>query len=1078
MLDNDIKTAFVVNAWDKPYIETIYSGSNIVEQKGYLWISYAAKKANLPNYRIFKIPNNVKSVPNSVISYKPYIIVLEYGLLNVTKPSEYDSESEMTRINNLSTSLYTEYYKYCEKNGIKLVIIMPTNIKDYRKFYETFNENEYPETEDKPKYYELKLYQSAFSSQYNSYMSIVNKNICYFANLRDAGFERRASVSSSSFYQDDGYSLTKTSHQTCGNQIGTVLISAKNVLNKEYPNEITTSDNVISEGTMLLFPSEFKIAYLSNKWTKTIRKEVEKDGKKKYEDYFWAKTALETSMSNENSGIANWKLFQCADYEFLDSITENGKRKPLPKFTTALQKKIASYSPHIVMVEYGLHSFNPIDGNLIAKAEVAAIIESYQKIYEYCISNGLTMLITIYPEMNYSKLKLTSGEEMTTALQKDAFGEFHKLLANQLRKFASIRNLLCCDLDPPSKTSNSRVSNVKMASSCLENGEEGNGYDLTVQGHETYGKIVAKYIANLAMEDYNKNLVTTLNIQDKKSKIANTNVPLVNLFKPKEFKIGFFNTVYTDPYYEPKYDIKGRRIGTIKYYWPEMVSERLAIPNWKMFILKRRPLSELIKANQEAISAYDFNIAVIESGLFDYYPDMYGGGGEPNTRVADIISYYNFIYRYCIDHGILLIISTYGMLNYDYFKSLNEEKPLFTEDHKRFHSLLQEKIVGFCYDHDIFCCNIRLDENFSFESFSRAYLYDGVSLSREGHLAYSQDVAQAIKLSMESLNTNIKDTKEALQNAMEMTNYYNQVGYDKRIVKKAEIILKNINTKEDWSKEKNSKEVIIQPNYPNIRSQPLSQTVNRYMNNTKNVKNYLAKLSRSSTEDIELVEDSNEENKFQNIGSILNSKKLLSNQAVDIKYNPSLVSRVKDSMKVELHKAEREAQEAQRKQMVQASIMTNETSDQMEGDGQHPDEVVSFEICKMLDQDEDHHCKYMDIENRCIFDQCIFDTEELPKFTRKWYTKCVICMQPFARDPRYMKVPFCDSCLSRMQTAENYEGFTCLNCGKKQHTPSKIMFSSICDYCVEHILFNTCCAEFKMLPTGIAGVDTNHEPVY
>lgn len=151
----------------------------------------------------------------------------------------------------------------------------------------------------------------------------------------------------------------------------------------------------------------------------------------------------------------------------------------------------------------------------------------------------------------------------------------------------------------------------------------------------------------------------------------------------------------------------------------------------------------------------------------------------------------------------------------------------------------------------------------------------------------------------------------------------------------------------------------------------------------------------------------------------------------------------------------------------------------LEGDGQHPDEICAFEICKRVKANpEDNKCKYIDIENRCTYDHCVWEENESPMLTKKWWTKCVICDQEFTRDPRDMRVPFCDSCLERIHKAEKLP-FTCICCGNKQNHPSLIMFSGICDYCVKFKLFNTTCKKFEMTRNSTVGTGgvANYESV-
>lgn len=150
------------------------------------------------------------------------------------------------------------------------------------------------------------------------------------------------------------------------------------------------------------------------------------------------------------------------------------------------------------------------------------------------------------------------------------------------------------------------------------------------------------------------------------------------------------------------------------------------------------------------------------------------------------------------------------------------------------------------------------------------------------------------------------------------------------------------------------------------------------------------------------------------------------------------------------------------------------------GDGQtkDPNLIVAFDKCCRLNEDTEHKCKFRDIDDRCAFEQCIYDGSELPTITKKFSTNCIICGEPFHMDPRYMKAHICTSCLGRLQLTEKLP-FTCICCGRSQDRPALIPFSRICDYCVSHRLFVTCCENFTPSGSGIAGANIrNMDPIY
>lgn len=101
---------------------------------------------------------------------------------------------------------------------------------------------------------------------------------------------------------------------------------------------------------------------------------------------------------------------------------------------------------------------------------------------------------------------------------------------------------------------------------------------------------------------------------------------------------------------------------------------------------------------------------------------------------------------------------------------------------------------------------------------------------------------------------------------------------------------------------------------------------------------------------------------------------------------------------------------------------------------------------KQFDECKDHpNCKYRDTSGNCIYETCIFDNES-PGQNPTWFFECQICHKTEVREPRDMKVMFCDECLERIKKTEELP-FTCVFCGESQSTPSKIPLSGICDKC-------------------------------
>lgn len=103
-----------------------------------------------------------------------------------------------------------------------------------------------------------------------------------------------------------------------------------------------------------------------------------------------------------------------------------------------------------------------------------------------------------------------------------------------------------------------------------------------------------------------------------------------------------------------------------------------------------------------------------------------------------------------------------------------------------------------------------------------------------------------------------------------------------------------------------------------------------------------------------------------------------------------------------------------------------------------------FEKCR---HGEDYQCKWKDVNGCCIYETCVMDTID-PMRQDLWYTKCLICKRDFARKPEEMIVPFCDSCIQRMNKAEELP-HKCIFCGRQINSPAKLMFSGICDDCAD-----------------------------
>ncbi len=94
---------------------------------------------------------------------------------------------------------------------------------------------------------------------------------------------------------------------------------------------------------------------------------------------------------------------------------------------------------------------------------------------------------------------------------------------------------------------------------------------------------------------------------------------------------------------------------------------------------------------------------------------------------------------------------------------------------------------------------------------------------------------------------------------------------------------------------------------------------------------------------------------------------------------------------------------------------------------------------------KDFNCKFRDIAGNCIWETCVVDNVNPPQ-VELWYFKCAICGLEDAVKPQEMRVPFCRSCLKRMNNVEKLP-HTCRYCGKTINSPAAFMFSGICDEC-------------------------------
>ena len=120
-------------------------------------------------------------------------------------------------------------------------------------------------------------------------------------------------------------------------------------------------------------------------------------------------------------------------------------------------------------------------------------------------------------------------------------------------------------------------------------------------------------------------------------------------------------------------------------------------------------------------------------------------------------------------------------------------------------------------------------------------------------------------------------------------------------------------------------------------------------------------------------------------------------------------------------------------------------NDEMKGDT-GPGPYEQFEMCRHADE---YECKFKDTAGRCIFETCVMDNQKPPR-VELWYYKCLICKRDTSAKPEEMRAPFCQSCIDRMNRAEELP-HNCVICGRSVNSPAKLMFSGICDDCFSAI---------------------------
>ena len=138
-------------------------------------------------------------------------------------------------------------------------------------------------------------------------------------------------------------------------------------------------------------------------------------------------------------------------------------------------------------------------------------------------------------------------------------------------------------------------------------------------------------------------------------------------------------------------------------------------------------------------------------------------------------------------------------------------------------------------------------------------------------------------------------------------------------------------------------------------------------------------------------------------------------------------------------------------------------ADDIQLSGDPPTSMEQFVECRYKDQNYtddkhgiEHKCRYCDNNDKCIYENCVFDGQEGPKVANRHWLKCIICQSDMDLDPKHVDVPICDRCRARMQFAEKLP-FKCILCGSSQSKPSAIMFSTLCDKCLMQYVFNKDC---------------------
>ena len=396
-----------------------------------------------------------------------------------------------------------------------------------------------------------------------------------------------------------------------------------------------------------------KVMFLVNAWNESITvSEYDSETEKSHNvTYFWYnKVVAELGSENVKKHYCSDSDFNVADIMSVNntSLNPDGSNSG-SKFSLTIKNEIKNFNPNVLVVEFGMNAYKNPKTDYSPITYALDIMESYKEIYNYCHINGISMVIVVYEEPDLSKSKDNNIDNYKKYLNK---------LIEQQQIFAKSRNLECIDL---------KSSSGFTASTCYTN-----TYKLNKNGHLKYAELLIT-ACNNAKNKYTANISQIAQHQKEVVGIKASYIPQVEKFKAKETKIAFLNATYIDQYCEPQ--VSGGNIsGTSSYFWASLAAARLGNPPWKMFWVRRRPMTELIRDQAWDIVAYAPTVIVLESGLFDYTITMYDG--EPTTRVGDVVAIYAFIYKYCIENNVALVVSTYGILDYEYYKKINPDDPL------------------------------------------------------------------------------------------------------------------------------------------------------------------------------------------------------------------------------------------------------------------------------------------------------------------------------------------------------------------------------------------------------------------